>query len=284
MKVKYLIFIILFVGIFIAGCSVQSGYKVKSFFFDGVPNPNAFVVQDTTVTIIEKDSVIVEAPIVKKEETLILGSIHTPFKEYKCFECHDEKNRTKGKLPLTELCYTCHNGFKKSYPIVHGPAESGRCTMCHSPHKTDEKKLIYSSKQDLCLQCHEQHDVMANTIHTNIEEQSCLECHNPHGGENRAFLKKEACLQCHNSITDKKATLHGPVDAGECATCHLPHESKEPKLLVINGTSLCLRCHVTKDVYSKPYHVKNKKQSCIACHNPHGSNEAFLLIKPINSL
>ncbi|WP_242084874.1 cytochrome c3 family protein [Aestuariivivens sediminis] len=283
MKLKYSIFIVLFMGVFFINCSVQSGYRIKSFFFDGVPNPNTVVVQDTVVTINEKDTLMGQPPIVKQDITPIAGSIHPPVKERKCFECHDEKNRTKGKFPLTELCYTCHNGFKKTYAFTHGPAETGRCTMCHNPHKSNEVKLLYSVKQDLCLQCHEQHDIAANNFHANIGEQNCMECHNPHGGDNRNFLRKEACLQCHNSITENKTYLHGPVDAGQCAICHSPHGAKEPKLLVSTGNTLCLGCHNTDDVYSKKYHTKKNRQDCITCHYPHGSNESYLLIKPAKS-
>jgi hypothetical protein len=66
MKLKFLIYILLFMGLFFIGCSVQSGYKVKSFFFDGVPNPDAVVVQDTTV-VVSKDTLLVETPVVKQE-------------------------------------------------------------------------------------------------------------------------------------------------------------------------------------------------------------------------
>lgn len=270
-------------GLLFIDCSVQSGYRIKSFFFDGVPNPNAIVLQDTIVNATLEDTLLVTTSSVKEKITPIAGSIHHPFKERKCFNCHDERNRTKGKLPLIELCYSCHDGFKNKYSVNHGPVETGRCTMCHNPHKSEEIKLLYSVKQDLCLQCHESHDVMANTFHANIGEQSCFDCHNPHGGENSNFLKKESCLQCHTNIIENKNNLHGPVDAGECAICHLPHEAKEPKLLVSIGNTLCLGCHDNDVVYSKGYHVKKNKQNCSLCHDPHGSNETYLLIKPPKS-
>ena len=55
-------------GVFFINCSVQSGYRAKSFFFDGVPNPNALVVQDT-IPIISKDDnqLVIDSLLVKKE-------------------------------------------------------------------------------------------------------------------------------------------------------------------------------------------------------------------------
>ncbi len=274
---KHFIFNLLFVVLLFLSCSTQSGYYVKSFFFDGVTNPNVIIIQDTSDVII-KDTIFVDNKKNELNVSPILGSIHPPFEQRKCFECHDEKNRTKGKLPQRVLCFSCHDGYNKMYEVTHGPVDFGLCTACHNPHKTGQKKLLYSVQQDLCLQCHVIDDVLVNGFHAKIADQSCINCHNPHGGQNRRFLKKEACLQCHPKTIEKKQFIHGPVASGECGLCHKPHNSKESNLLVITGNKLCLNCHNVDIIYSKEYHIKKKKQNCLECHDPHGSNQSFLII------
>ena len=282
MNKTYNIYFYFLIVLLLAGCASQGAYKIKSFFFDGVPNPSATVIDSTYIPSTEltatlSDTLKVETVQIAKKKEPIVGSIHPPYEKRECFECHDEKNRTKGKHPLQVLCFSCHDGFKTEYPVTHGPADSGNCTKCHDPHKTGEKKLLYSIKQDLCLQCHEKSDVSGNALHAEIGETSCIDCHNPHGGNNRTFLKKEACLQCHTAITENKQYLHGPVAAGECSTCHESHDSKKEKLLLNTGTALCFNCHNTTDVLTKPYHKKVSKQNCISCHDPHGSVDPLFL-------
>ncbi len=95
-------------------------------------------------------------------ENLLLPNQHKPFKEKKCYVCHDEGE--EGELTLTkngsELCYQCHDSVeqtaeKKPYKSLHGLVKKGECIYCHSPHASVNDKLLLKPKGKLCLKCHD---------------------------------------------------------------------------------------------------------------------------------
>ena len=102
-KYKYLLIVLLYLN-----CAPQSSYKVKSFFFDGVPDPDA---ETMIVSVIDsasiklRDSLLEERKKIYNTAPVLAGSMHEPYKERKCFECHDDNTRGKAKLPLLELCF-----------------------------------------------------------------------------------------------------------------------------------------------------------------------------------
>ena len=79
----------------LVGCASQGAYKIKSFFFDGVPNPSAMVIDTTYIPSAEiiaslNDTLQVETAQIAKKKEPIVGSIHQPYEKRECFECHDE--------------------------------------------------------------------------------------------------------------------------------------------------------------------------------------------------
>ena len=255
------------------GCSATSNHKILSYFIDGIPPPTVDLevgVSDTLVVSLNDSTITVNSAI-----SNIRGSIHPPYLEKKCFLCHQQ---TRVSTKNTTLCINCHDSFNTEQAFEHGPAVSGNCTQCHSPHESENTKLLKRTGQALCLNCHEERVILTNKIHSTISDQNCVECHNPHGGNQRAFLQKDSCFKCHNDFPTDKTFLHGPVDANRCAVCHESHDSGSKQLLVLPGNQLCLNCHGA-NVTSVVYHENKDNQDCVTCHNPHSANNKFLLIK-----
>lgn len=267
----------------VQACSTNSSYKLKKFFFDGVPDPNEQRIRDSINALVVADTLTALLGTQVKKEVEIKGSIHKPWGDRKCFECHDQNNFKKGKIPLLELCFDCHEGYGQDYKIVHGPVSSGHCTSCHNPHLSDFKKLLHSDQQILCLQCHEEKDVFANSYHDSIGENNCVSCHNPHGGNDSNFLNSNSCSECHELVKNEKKYVHGPVETNNCELCHGPHASPTKSVIAMNGNQLCLYCHDEENINSSIVHIENKRDSCIKCHDPHASNEPNLLITSISN-
>jgi len=171
--------------LFLPGCSTIHNYQLLSFFFDGVPNPNA------------KDSINSQQLTNPSDTALVLNqvnappknSFHQPYKERECTACHDKDKLGKLTQSPPELCYQCHDDFSKKYKVLHSPVESGDCTSCHSPHMSVNDKLLKRTGQALCFECHDSKEILANDTHKDIQTTSCTECHLPHGGAEKTFLR-----------------------------------------------------------------------------------------------
>ncbi len=160
-------------------CSPEGRRKIYRTLFDGVPAPetNVEVVADSLVS---SDSTTGLSKKIEPE-----WNLHPPYQDKECDTCH---NRSRGNLYIETqpaLCYNCHDDFKETFAFLHGPVASGYCTKCHSPHKSQNQKLLHRKGQEICFYCHEPTTVFQNEAHDGIEEFLCTECHNPHGGEER---------------------------------------------------------------------------------------------------
>lgn len=265
-------------ALLLVSCGPKGSYGVKSFFFDGVPNPflvdGAVAIDSVSLGLL--DSLQLGKIAVKKPEFVI----HQPYLEKKCNDCHSSNNMGKLKTPLNVLCLNCHDNFDRTYSALHGPVASGNCTQCHNPHKSKIKGLLLEEGNLLCFKCHDEPAIVSSKIHKTIGDKSCVSCHNPHGGANKGLLQDNACYECHEKFEATYTFMHGPVGAGGlCVSCHESHDSTKPSLLKLAGNELCLNCHNKADIYITQTHLTSKKQSCTHCHNPHGSNQPMLLTK-----
>ncbi len=278
-KYKHIVYVLFIavISLFWA-CSPKFSHDVKSFLFDGVPDPYKVEISAINDSL-KLDSTSIKGvfsnPIVRNEFNL-----HPPYKKRECENCHDRGSMSKSKLPLPELCYQCHDDFKKSYQVLHGPVASGSCTQCHNPHQSKLKNLLLKNGQELCFTCHDNKKITNNKIHEKIEKTDCTTCHNPHGGVNTYSLKAESCYQCHDNFKKEYKFLHAPVASNNCSECHASHKAKTPKLLLRLDNEVCINCHNSKEIYATEYHQKIKKENCTECHNPHGgNNKNFVLIQ-----
>lgn len=227
--------------------------------------------------------------------------------EKKCAECHADLTQLKYKHePATDACDNCHSKNENSHPdgqgrefnlaeemptlcynchegptkkIIHAPVEGGECSSCHSPHSSDNKKLLLKKEiSSLCFECHDLEIGEKDRIHAPVEAGSCEECHDAHQSDHKALLKTEKgnlCLTCHDNIKTEIESKypHAPVD--DCSNCHKSHNSENRGLLIDKMPDLCFECHETFD--KKYGHSPVKEGDCLSCHTVHGSNNKKLL-------
>lgn len=177
-RVTYYLLISLSIALLVT-CSPTEKYKVLSFVFDGVPDPD--ITEQDTLLVAEATNNVNK----NKNQFVANKFFHEPYKERDCSMCHDAVVRNKLNEEQPALCYNCHDDFSDKYEVVHGPVAGGFCTECHTPHMGDYEKLLLRQGQEMCLKCHDSRDVFKNENHEDIGEESCTECHNPHGGEDQ---------------------------------------------------------------------------------------------------
>lgn len=157
-----------------AGCTVtQENYDLLTFFFDGVPDPNAPMLPGASLEDIRRSPTY---------------SIHQPFAEDRCAECH-ERRFDLGPAD-SGICLKCHEGVPTEQPRMHGPVAAAACLWCHTAHESPYAALMKGSARDVCMSCHDVNLLSAEEVpeHAPEAEQSCLDCHAAHGGTNRYFL------------------------------------------------------------------------------------------------
>ncbi len=249
-------------------------HQWRTVFFDGVPDPE-------TYTVFSADSTNLNGIVLKSNQPK--NSIHKPFEEKKCNECHDKNSMGKLKMEMPNLCYKCHENVEQNYSNSHGPFSSGNCTQCHSAHKSKNEYLLIKQGNDLCLNCHENKFDYEENIHNVLSSEDCTQCHNPHGSNSKNLIKTNTCFNCHEDFRNEMNYIHGPVGAGNCNLCHDNHNSNKTKLLVKEGNDLCLNCHSRQDFQSTDnLDHKDSSKSCKDCHSSHASLNKYLLIKSLN--
>ncbi|HBA90086.1 MAG TPA: cytochrome C [Geobacter sp.] len=176
---------------FLAGCDPISRHKVLSTVFDGVPTlppPEQICTEYTDKKLADlRDELSGKKAVadsVKPEE-----SVHRPYGEKKCNDCHDKSKDSGLMRPLNELCLMCHKDFFKG-PYQHGPAAVGDCLACHVPHNSPDGPLLKTSAKLICATCHKEPRA-ALSLHDKVADRKliCVDCHNPHYGSSPFFLK-----------------------------------------------------------------------------------------------
>lgn len=219
-------------------------------------------------------------------------NVHSPAAQT-CESCHEPQGVAhpqggKQSFKLMQqppaLCAMCHPPFGTK-SRVHPPVKDGMCTSCHSPHSSNEPKLLLQPLKDLCLTCHPD-KVNFKYLHGPVSAGDCTNCHSPHESENKGLLLKEGgelCFTCHLDMQGvmKRKGVH-PALLGGCTSCHNPHGAPHKKLLSAEGEKLCAQCHpkvAEKVEKAKVVHAPIKtEKGCASCHSPHASDTEKLLI------
>lgn len=160
---------------FLTGCEARTRYKVLSFFFDGVPDPDKVAALATD----RGKEAGGKAP-----RPLYRG--HGPYEARMCDACHLRATNTLS-LPIEELCFKCHAlDIRKKY--LHGPVGVGGCRVCHEPHGSGRPFLLVSEPQKFCFYCHDEKMVSGNEVHKGVDAP-CTACHDAHSSDSRFLLK-----------------------------------------------------------------------------------------------
>jgi len=165
------------------GCSVKKHYKLLSFFFDGVPDPNAPVKP-------AGESDAVSAVGKAKLPTL---SVHRPYAENKCGACHKGEPSAifESSALNSDVCMECHRKVLTGYPLMHAPVASKACLWCHNPHDSPQPALLREPTPTVCTQCHEKQLLGPKPPEHLLPDSRCLDCHQGHGGTKRYFVRSE---------------------------------------------------------------------------------------------
>ena len=114
-----------------------------------------------------------------------------------CIQCHgaqwEQASRKNPSLValVPELCYGCHKEHLPQDGWVHGPVATGKCLLCHDPHKTDSKSMLINSIPELCRQCHVAGSLESVVNHSKKSYAQCDDCHNDHISPGRMLLKQD---------------------------------------------------------------------------------------------
>jgi len=174
------------------GCDAETKYKILTFFFEGVPDPNAVDVNSVGRVILNPHAektrtvVVTNKPVDKQRRS----TRHKPAK--KCNNCHEGKiglGRRTTIEPVPVLCYSCHTNYHEMPGYMHGPVIVGDCTFCHDAHQSKYVYLQKDREPDLCYRCHMKNDIGSITGHEDKLEAICTDCHDPHISLEKKLLK-----------------------------------------------------------------------------------------------
>jgi predicted CXXCH cytochrome family protein len=164
------------------GCSAEKRYRVLSFFFDGVPDPNA----PPGAALDEQSGFASSGQVVK-------AFIHKPYAEGKCDSCHTGANQGYASFQKvgSEICLKCHQDQLTKYPIMHGPVVAVECNLCHAAHESTIPGMLNYETPQVCVQCHDRELLSANPPEHLAEKSPCLSCHVGHGGPKHKLLRAD---------------------------------------------------------------------------------------------
>lgn len=158
-----------------------------------------------------------------------------------CLTCHsvhhseDKEQLLKASEP--QLCFQCHTDTKSQFNMpFHHKVEEGllKCSDCHDPHGTFDKKNLRSSSQmdAVCTKCHTETAGPFAYEHNVVKTEGCTACHFPHGGPNPRLLNRanvnEICLQCHSpspNFTTSQPLGPAHNQATQYQSCTICHTS-----------------------------------------------------------
>jgi predicted CXXCH cytochrome family protein len=169
-------------------CTQTDRYRTLTFFFEGVPDPNA---PSREVLAGGEEGLEVQDPLsAARKRSGPEKTLHRPFEERSCGECHNMYQGGKVKTPAGGLCLSCHEDFLDERLFVHGPVAVNACLRCHFPHESTLPYLLKGDVEFLCLACHAESDLAGSEYHEDLGESvdGCIRCHDPHGGDNNLFL------------------------------------------------------------------------------------------------
>lgn len=184
--------VVLIAGGWSMACTQMTRYQMLTFFFDGVPDPNAPVAeQQQTPEISEWRMSLPEVEPVVAPSAMIV-SRHEPVTRRQCDQCHQSGT---GMVPLAfdaQLCDRCHRDERVNNGWDHGPISLGTCLPCHRAHESPFPHLLDQPQPELCFYCHETVAERRIEEHQVEDFGSCTRCHDPHRMKTNEDWKHES--------------------------------------------------------------------------------------------
>ena len=157
---------------------------------------------------------------------------------------------------------------------MHAPVKDGKCTGCHNPHGSANKKMLVAAGSKLCEKCHASSPEFRGKVTHAALDDGCATCHRPHASENQRLLAKKFTLE--------RLALFDPKDAELCLDCHDLSSLTTPQTEDTGfrqGTTNLHALHLNGGAMANKYGIVKKKegQTCFACHLPHTAHQERLL-------
>jgi len=223
-----------------------------------------------------------------QKHLLATGSVHAPFADGSCDTCHlGGQSGALVEKGGKALCTSCHADVEeasKKAKVPHAALE-GECTACHTPHASNQPKLLKGPTAAVCTACHEGQAPKAGEMpHGVIAWLGCQSCHLPHGGEQAKLLRvpgNDLCNGCH---------LSGTVKPDPAGVIKLPGGfsltgEKARRLRVVDLDTARKKNHpiLNHPVTGKPSGTGRAgaakqigEMSCLSCHVPHNAKSPEL--------
>jgi predicted CXXCH cytochrome family protein len=169
-------------------CSPSTRYQVLTFLFDGVPPPPGVEPHpddepqepERVISTFARSLRGIEGAAERAAPPPLILSVHQPYLDRKCSECHDMSTGTFDIAHDATLCDRCHADQRKEQDWDHGPINLGTCVPCHVPHQSTHKRLLYKAVPDLCYTCHVDVESGVAEYHDVPNLSDCVACHDPH--------------------------------------------------------------------------------------------------------
>ena len=174
----------------LVGCDPVSRHKFTTALLDGYPRmPSADEYFSYYSDLRAEEHEVAKAEAETGDEGDNKSrSVHLPYDEKSCNDCHDKRKTIGLIVPKRQLCGTCHEDFVQGR-VVHGPVAIGACLACHLPHSSEYPALLKSSVKDICNSCHTENR-LAEQMHETVSSRdiNCVDCHDPHFSNSRYLL------------------------------------------------------------------------------------------------
>lgn len=116
-----------------------------------------------------------------------------------CTSCHnlhktDNDNLLKAET-VNDTCFNCHAEKRGPFLWEHAPS-SEDCSLCHSPHGSNQSAMLSQKPPYLCQSCHSSsgHPSLAN------DDSGLIERRFPPLRTGSAFLLGRSCSNCHSKV------------------------------------------------------------------------------------
>ncbi len=114
---------------------------------------------------------------------------HAAWPKTFCSTCHLATESNALVKNVDQKCLGCHKEMTvaPAGKTLHAPVAMGRCTLCHTPHRSPLPHLVKPEAQKICFTCHKPDQL--TPPHPQVKRADCTICHEGHYSDRPHLLK-----------------------------------------------------------------------------------------------